>query len=122
MANRLTKQLGTGQSSCIRSDIKIKSCSFSHHLSPSETTILTVLFFITFIFGSALDVFFSDRIPNFIFLRSFSYFYILQYSIIFFANTALVGAAMIRLQAADPTVSDGFEIAWTVLPRSSVTH
>ena len=38
-------------------------------------------------------------------------FYLVQYTVIFFANTALVGAALIRLQGGDPTVSDGFQIA-----------
>jgi hypothetical protein len=38
-------------------------------------------------------------------------FYLCQYTIIFFCNTALVGAAMIRLRGGDPTVSDGLRIA-----------
>jgi hypothetical protein len=38
-------------------------------------------------------------------------FYLVQYTVIFYANTALVGAAMIRLQGGDPTVADGFRIA-----------
>ena len=38
-------------------------------------------------------------------------FYVVQYCVIFYANTALVGAAMIRLEGGDPTVSDGFRIA-----------
>jgi hypothetical protein len=38
-------------------------------------------------------------------------FYLVQYSVIFFANTALVGAALIRLRGGDPTVADGFRIA-----------
>jgi hypothetical protein len=38
-------------------------------------------------------------------------FYIVQYTVIFFANTALVGAALIRLRGGDPTVGDGFRIA-----------
>ncbi|MEZ4671801.1 MAG: DUF6159 family protein [Anaerolineae bacterium] len=38
-------------------------------------------------------------------------FYLVLYTVIFFANTALVGAAMIRLQGGDPTLSDGFRIA-----------
>lgn len=38
-------------------------------------------------------------------------FYLVQYFVIFFANSALVGAAMIRLRGGDPTVSDGFRIA-----------
>lgn len=38
-------------------------------------------------------------------------FYVVLYTVIFFCNTALVGAAMIRLKGGDPTVGDGFEIA-----------
>jgi hypothetical protein len=38
-------------------------------------------------------------------------FYVVQYSVIFFFNSALVGAAMIRLEGGNPTVSDGFRIA-----------
>lgn len=38
-------------------------------------------------------------------------FYVVQYAVIFFFNTALVGAAMIRLEGGDPTLSDGFAIA-----------
>jgi hypothetical protein len=38
-------------------------------------------------------------------------FYTIQYTIIFYCNSALVGAAMIRLKGGDPTVSDGFAIA-----------
>jgi hypothetical protein len=38
-------------------------------------------------------------------------FYAVQYFVIIFANSALVGAAMIRLRGGDPTVGDGFRIA-----------
>ena len=38
-------------------------------------------------------------------------FYVVQYFVIIFANSALVGAAMIRLRGGDPTVGDGFRIA-----------
>ncbi len=38
-------------------------------------------------------------------------FYIVQYTVIIFANSALVGAAMIRLEGGDPTVGDGLRIA-----------
>jgi hypothetical protein len=40
-------------------------------------------------------------------------FYLVQYFVIFFANSALVGAAMIRLRGGDPTVGDGFRIAFS---------
>lgn len=39
-------------------------------------------------------------------------FYLLQYLVIFFCNTALVGAAMIRIRGGDPTVRDGLKIAF----------
>jgi hypothetical protein len=38
-------------------------------------------------------------------------FYLIQYFIIFFFNSALVGAAMIRLDGGDPTVRDGLRVA-----------
>jgi hypothetical protein len=38
-------------------------------------------------------------------------FYFSQYCVIFFFNTALVGAAMIRLDGGDPTLGDGLRIA-----------
>jgi hypothetical protein len=38
-------------------------------------------------------------------------FYVVTYSVMIFANCALVGAAAIRLSGGDPTVRDGFRIA-----------
>lgn len=38
-------------------------------------------------------------------------YYVVTYTIIFFFNSALVGAAMIRLDGGDPTVGDGLRIA-----------
>lgn len=38
-------------------------------------------------------------------------FYLVQYFVIFFFNSALVGAAMIRLDGGDPTVSNGLRVA-----------
>lgn len=38
-------------------------------------------------------------------------FYLAQYFVMFFFNSALVGAAMIRLDGGDPTVADGLRIA-----------
>jgi hypothetical protein len=39
-------------------------------------------------------------------------YYVVLYSLIFFFNTALVGATMIRLDGGDPTVGDGLNIAF----------
>ncbi len=38
-------------------------------------------------------------------------FYLVMYTVVIFSNTALVGAAMIRLDGGDPTVRDGIRIA-----------
>src|SRR5690606_4416931 len=43
-------------------------------------------------------------------------FYFVQYSVMIFFNCALVGAAMIRLDGGDPTLSDGFNAAKSRLP------
>jgi hypothetical protein len=43
-------------------------------------------------------------------------FYVVAYTVMFFFNTALVGAAMIRLEGGDPTVNDGLRIASARLP------
>lgn len=39
-------------------------------------------------------------------------FYAVNYCVIVFFNTALVGAASIRLEGGDPTLQDGLRIAW----------
>lgn len=44
-------------------------------------------------------------------------FYLSQYFVIFFFNSALVGAAMIRLDGGDPTVRDGLRIARSRIGR-----
>ena len=38
-------------------------------------------------------------------------FYFVQYSVVIYFNTALVGAAMIRMDGGDPTLADGFRAA-----------
>jgi hypothetical protein len=44
-------------------------------------------------------------------------FYLVMYFVVIFSNTALVGAAMIRLRGGDPTLRDGFQIAMNHLPQ-----
>jgi hypothetical protein len=43
-------------------------------------------------------------------------FYFVQYTVVFFFNSALVGAALIRMEGGDPTVGDGLRIAISRLP------
>lgn len=54
----------------------------------------------------------GQREPMWLYAWAFL-FYLAQYFVIFYFNTALVGAAMIRLQGGDPTVADGLNIAWS---------
>jgi hypothetical protein len=44
-------------------------------------------------------------------------FYVLSYFVGIFFNTALVGAAMIRMDGGNPTVGDGLRIAWQRVGR-----
>ena len=44
-------------------------------------------------------------------------FYFVNYFVITFFNSALVGCAVIRLKGGDPTVSDGFHSAFARLPQ-----
>jgi len=81
---------------------------------PILSSIGVVIVTLTFIFPLLLAGFFESvfrtggEIAGFVVLFLF---YVVQYAVIFFANTALVGAAMIRLRGGDPTVSDGLRIA-----------
>jgi Family of unknown function (DUF6159) len=52
----------------------------------------------------------TESTPPWLYLWVFL-FYLVQYFVMFFFNTALVGAAMIRLEGGDPTVADGLRIA-----------
>jgi hypothetical protein len=72
--------------------------------------LVSAVFIIPFFAGAAFDAaLFEDfQVASFIILFAF---YIVQYTVIFFANTALVGAALIRLRGGDPTVRDGINVA-----------
>jgi hypothetical protein len=82
---------------------------------PLVSAIVTLLVAATFIapmigFGMFAHMGRGDPMRPMIYLWSFL-FYFVQYIVIFFFNTALVGAAMIRLDGGDPTVADGLGIA-----------
>src|SRR5512138_61558 len=82
-------------------------------VSAIATVLVTLTFFIPAILTFASSSTFGRRgtvEPLWILLMMA--FYVIQYTIIFFCNTALVGAAMIRLKGGDPTVNDGFRIAF----------
>lgn len=52
----------------------------------------------------------EEGLPTFFYVGLFV-FYVVQYFVMFFFNTALVGAALERLDGRDPTVRDGLRIA-----------
>lgn len=80
-------------------------------LSGISVLLLTAVFFVPMLlvgyFGRMSDQ--GLQIVDYVILFLF---YLLQYLIIFFSNTALVGAAMIRIRGGDPTIRDGLKIAF----------
>lgn len=82
---------------------------------PVVSSVLVILVSITFavpmILAGLFDATVGDSgLPFVSYVLGFL-FYVVQYFVIFFCNTALVGAALIRLRGGDPTVGDGFRIA-----------
>jgi len=85
-------------------------------LFPIISASLSVLVVFTFAVPAILAGLFTSGFPAASEFPAAGYafaflFYAVQYFVIFFCNTALVGAALIRLRGGDPTVGDGFRIA-----------
>lgn len=72
--------------------------------------LVTATFALPMLFAGLFDAIFAEGATVLGLVVGFL-FYLVQYFVIFFANSALVGAAMIRLRGGDPTVGDGFRIA-----------
>jgi hypothetical protein len=81
-------------------------------ISALGTLAVTLTFALPMFFSGVFDAMATNNAGILPFLLAFL-FYVAQYIVIFFANTALVGAALIRLRGGDPTVSDGFRIAFS---------
>jgi len=80
-------------------------------ISTIGVLLVTLTFALPFLFSNFFDnLVMGGRIEVMGFLVAFL-FYVVQYTVIFFANTALVGAALIRLRGGAPTIGDGFRIA-----------
>jgi hypothetical protein len=80
-------------------------------LMSGVATVLVAASFIAPIFMVGPEIFVEgEQASYFGYLFGFA-FYLVQYFVIFFFNAALVGAALIRLDGGDPTVSDGLAIA-----------
>lgn len=74
-------------------------------------TVLVAASFILPIFMIGPEIFADGESPSYMAYALGFLFYFVQYTVIFFFNAALVGAALIRLDGGDPTVSDGLAIA-----------
>ena len=72
--------------------------------------VVTISFAFPMLLAGFFDALLEGQSQAFGFVVGFV-FYVVQYTVIIFANSALVGAAMIRLRGGDPTVGDGFRIA-----------
>ncbi|MGD2253259.1 MAG: DUF6159 family protein [Anaerolineales bacterium] len=84
-------------------------------LSAIGVLVVSVSFFVPAILSGILGVSISGESTGFTFVGFIVtfLFYFTQFFVITFFNTALVGAAMIRLRGGDPTVRDGFNVAFS---------
>lgn len=85
-------------------------------ISAIAMVIVSVVFFVPTLLTNFLDTIFDTGIPVFGYVGLFL-FYLVQYTVVYFFSTALVGAALIRLRGGDPTVKDGFNVAFKRLPQ-----
>ena len=84
-------------------------------ISTVGVLLVTISFALPMIFAGVFDSLISGQENNagvISFIVAFL-FYVAQYFVIIFFNSALIGAAMIRLRGGDPTLSDGFRIAFS---------
>lgn len=79
-------------------------------VSTVAVLVVTASFALPMIFAGFLDSLMEGETQIVGYIVGFA-FYVVQYFVIIFANSALVGAALIRLRGGDPTVGDGFRIA-----------
>jgi hypothetical protein len=77
---------------------------------PIVSAVLVLITTVSFLVPMALVSGDSDGMSALSYVVGFM-FYLCSYFVIFFCNSALVGAALIRLRGGDPTVRDGFTIA-----------
>ncbi len=79
-------------------------------ISSITMIIIMLTFLIPTLIGGVLDNILDAGMPVFGYFVLFL-FYLVQYTVVYFNSTALVGAAIIRLRGGDPTVRDGYKIA-----------
>jgi Family of unknown function (DUF6159) len=102
--------------SLVKASAAVLSADKELMVFPAISAVLSVVVLITFAVPSVLAGLFDSAVLADSGLPIAGYvvgflFYVVQYSVIIFCNTALVGAALIRLRGGDPTVADGFRLA-----------
>ena len=80
-------------------------------MSGIATVLVTASFVVPFVVTGGFQVFPEGSGASYLTYVLGFLFYLAQYTVIFFFNSALVGAALIRLGGGDPTVGDGLAIA-----------
>lgn len=80
-------------------------------VSAIGAVIVTLSFALPFLLAGAFDGILAGGLTVLGFVVLF-FFYLVLYFVTIFANAALIGAAMIRLQGGDPSVGDGFRAAF----------
>ncbi len=85
-------------------------------ISAIAMVVVSAVFFVPTLLTNVLESIFDTGVPVLGYVVLFL-FYIVQYSVVYFFSTALVGAALIRLRGGDPTVKDGIDIAKKRIPQ-----
>ena len=73
--------------------------------------VISVAFFVPFAAAGLLDSIGGSDGRGILSYIVLFLFYVVTYTVTIFANSALIGAALIRLNGGDPTLKDGFRIA-----------
>jgi hypothetical protein len=84
-------------------------------ISGAATVLVTASFVAPLVVTGGWQIFAEDGGSYLSYVLGFL-FYLVQYTVVFFFNSALVGAALIRLEGGNPTVGDGMRIAMSRLP------
>ncbi|MFN8623037.1 MAG: DUF6159 family protein [Chloroflexota bacterium] len=82
-------------------------------VSTIVTLIVVAIFAIPFLATDAIGRYSNGGSLSIMDLVLLFLFYVVTSMVVIFCNAALVGAANIRLNGGDPTVRDGFRIAWS---------
>ncbi len=85
-------------------------------LSGLAVLLITVSFAAPIVFFGGPEALGALDDPGYLVYSGVFVFYLVLYTVVFFFNTGLVGATLIRLDGGDPTVGDGMSIAIKKLP------